>query len=284
MQKKNIIIFTDLDGCLLDHNTYSFTLARPILNHLQSSGIPIIINSSKTHLEVEKIQQKMGIETPYIIENGSAIIFNSTDQSSCFQTDNTLIQLDSTKMKSFSINRKKLLEITNEIKKNLDLNYQGFNEMSIEKISELTQLSKEQAYLASQRSFSEPILWHDSQSRLELFQQHLQKKAITIQAGGRFLHLSNGCNKGDAMQWLINKWCYKNTENKVVIALGDSMNDKSMLDNSDYAIVIKNQNTELKPQGKIKTIFSSQKGTAGWVETLTPLIHQLQSEQDQYHG
>ncbi|MCU7939711.1 MAG: HAD-IIB family hydrolase [gamma proteobacterium symbiont of Bathyaustriella thionipta] len=279
MSKNNIIIFTDLDGCLLDHNNYSFTLARPLLSRLKNHGIPLIINSSKTHIEVKKIQKKIGIQTPYIIENGAAIIFNSSEKSNFFQVDDSLTQLDSKTMKTFSINRKELLAITNEIKNNHELDYQGFSEMSIETISELTQLTNEQAYDASQRSFSEPILWNDSQARLNLFKKHLDEKGIKIQAGGRFLHLSSGCNKGVAMQWLINKWRYKDTQNNFVIALGDSLNDKSMLDNSDYAIVIKNQNTELKPQGKIKTIFSNQKGTAGWVETLTPLINQLQSEQ-----
>ena len=86
------------------------------------------------------------------------------------------------------------------------------------------------------------------------------------------------------MQWLLKHWQKNSLLNKTVIALGDSMNDVSMLNKSDYAIVIKNKAKKLRVKGQIETIYSSFPGTQGWVETLTPLLNHLIQPQGKAHG
>ncbi|MDX2507249.1 MAG: HAD hydrolase family protein, partial [Gammaproteobacteria bacterium] len=170
MTQHNIIIFTDLDGCLLDHNDYSFTSAKPLLEKLKQYDIPLIINSSKTQLELEIIQKKIGIDTPYIIENGAAVIFNFTENTGHFNIDkNSLGQFGSNRIKKFALLREELLFIANNIKEQYKFKYKGFNDMTLSQISEFTHLSREDAFAASQRTFSEPIIWQDSQSRLRKF-------------------------------------------------------------------------------------------------------------------
>jgi predicted mannosyl-3-phosphoglycerate phosphatase (HAD superfamily) len=46
------LIFTDLDGSLLDHHTYSFAPAANYLDRLETQGIPVIPITSKTRAEV----------------------------------------------------------------------------------------------------------------------------------------------------------------------------------------------------------------------------------------
>ena len=48
----NLLVFSDLDGTLLDHATYSFEPARPALDRLRNLGIPLILTTSKTAAEV----------------------------------------------------------------------------------------------------------------------------------------------------------------------------------------------------------------------------------------
>ena len=47
-----LLVFTDLDGTLLDHDSYSFEPARPALARLRSAGVPVIPTTSKTLAEV----------------------------------------------------------------------------------------------------------------------------------------------------------------------------------------------------------------------------------------
>jgi HAD superfamily hydrolase (TIGR01484 family) len=48
-----IVVFTDLDGTLLDHHTYEWTAARPALQRLTQTGTPCVFVTSKTRAEVE---------------------------------------------------------------------------------------------------------------------------------------------------------------------------------------------------------------------------------------
>jgi mannosyl-3-phosphoglycerate phosphatase len=40
------IVFSDLDGCLLDRRTYSAEAARPAVEALADAGVPLVLCSS----------------------------------------------------------------------------------------------------------------------------------------------------------------------------------------------------------------------------------------------
>lgn len=69
----SLLVFTDLDGTLLDHHTYSFEPALPALNALKEKNIPLIICTSKTRAEIEKWRLELRTDHPFISENGGAI-------------------------------------------------------------------------------------------------------------------------------------------------------------------------------------------------------------------
>lgn len=67
------LIFTDLDGILLDHDGYNFDAAKLSLAQLSEQQIPVIINSSKTASEIQSLRLVLNNQHPFIIENGSAV-------------------------------------------------------------------------------------------------------------------------------------------------------------------------------------------------------------------
>ncbi len=69
------IIFTDLDGTLLDHDTYAWKEAEPALDLCKTLKVPVILASSKTRAEMETIRREMSISDPFIAENGGGIFF-----------------------------------------------------------------------------------------------------------------------------------------------------------------------------------------------------------------
>ena len=72
--RDTLLIFSDLDGSLLDIHTYDWQPAMPWLDRLQDNQIPIILCSSKTAAEMLDIQQDLGLEgLPFIAENGAVI-------------------------------------------------------------------------------------------------------------------------------------------------------------------------------------------------------------------
>lgn len=64
MKQSDTVIFTDMDGTLLDHHTYSFAAAVPTLDKLKTQGTPVIPNTSKTFLEMVELREKNRSERP----------------------------------------------------------------------------------------------------------------------------------------------------------------------------------------------------------------------------
>jgi len=76
------IIFTDLDGTLLDSDTYSYEKAKIALQLLKKRRIPLIFCTSKTRAEIEFWRDEVGNYDPFISENGGGI-FIPKDYFSC---------------------------------------------------------------------------------------------------------------------------------------------------------------------------------------------------------
>ena len=56
LEVRQYLVFTDLDGSLLDHHNYSYSDALPQLRQLERRGIPVIPASSKTRVEIERLR------------------------------------------------------------------------------------------------------------------------------------------------------------------------------------------------------------------------------------
>jgi len=68
-----LIVFTDLDGTLLDHSTYKWEAAQPALRQLRLSGSPVVLCTSKTRAEVLPLRDQLKLTDPFVTENGGAI-------------------------------------------------------------------------------------------------------------------------------------------------------------------------------------------------------------------
>lgn len=247
----NYLIFTDLDGTLLDHESYSFNAANEMLTFIKTNNIPLIIVTSKTKEEVLEIQKKLGINYPFIIENGAGVFIPKDDS---FE----LIALGKLYEETVSFFQKYLL--CNEIK--------GFHQMDEKEVSQLTGLSLEKATLAKKRTFSEPFICNDTQ-KLQTIQEDLKKNSFDIVKGGRFYHLiSLGQDKANAMDVVKSYYEKLNDKTYQTIALGDGENDLTMLSAADQAVLIKkfdNSYVTCNINDVIKTKFI---GPKGWNESL----------------
>src|SRR5438128_1171150 len=67
---RRIVVITDIDGGLLEPGTRSLPDERAALDFLAARGIPLIINSSRTRAEIERLNQTLQLLTPFITEHG----------------------------------------------------------------------------------------------------------------------------------------------------------------------------------------------------------------------
>jgi len=268
---KKIIIFTDLDGTLLDYSTYSFEKALTALNLIKQNKIPLIICSSKTRKEVEYYRKKLNNNHPFISENGGGIFiprsyfefeFRSSEFEVTDENDYQCIRLGA----KYSDLRKTIEELRRE-----GFRVKGFGDMTIREISEETKLSIHEAEMAKERYFDEPfILDADETETMRLFAA-IKSKGFNV-TQGRFFHILGNSDKGKAVSILIE--LYKKQLGKILtVAIGDSSNDVPMLEKVGCPIIVQ------KPDGAydqrvnlLKLIKANGIGPDGWNRTVLSLI------------
>jgi mannosyl-3-phosphoglycerate phosphatase len=255
------IIFSDLDGTLLDHDTYAYTDALDALQLIKDQKIPVILCSSKTRLEIEWYRQRLSLEDPFISENGAAI-FIGTETLAVH--DVPFVEHGSYKVIELGTPYHNIKKSFAEIKTETELNLFGFSEMSVAQVAEFTGLSADMAALAQVRDYSEPFLFMEEESKMEVLDKAARKRGLQITRGGRFYHLIGDNDKGKAVR-ILKKLYDKAGISTISIGLGDSLNDLPMLENVDVPVLVKKKTGgyELCPGFK-KMVFAPGIGPKGW--------------------
>jgi mannosyl-3-phosphoglycerate phosphatase len=271
MKEKLMIIFSDLDGTLLDHYTYESTPAHETLLQLQKAQVPVVLTSSKTFAELSSIQESLDIEAPFIIENGAAVFIPKPTFS---QQPTDTIEYEGYWVKSFSEPLNHWINLLSELPTRFDGLYLGFSTLSLNQLMEITGLDETSAKDAKKRQYGEPIHWLGDEASKEEFIACLEQRGATILKGGRFIHVSGSCDKGKALNWL--KTCYsvmENVDHVSTIALGDGKNDVEMLDAADVAVQVRSPvHAFPKLTRKTDIIQTSLEGPAGWADAIQALL------------
>ena len=265
------LIFSDLDGTLLDHYTYRSSAASETLEQLHDANIPVILNTSKTFAELAIILDQLKLKTPFIIENGAAVYIPiGTFEKQPEDTD----VIGDYWVKSFCLPRDHWLDLLSEQTTQYALDYQGFSTLSDKALSQLTGLTLDDAIRAKQRQYGEPIHWFGDEEAKKVFVEHLVTLGANVVQGGRFIHVGGHCDKGQAMIWLTEQYrelCKDKTV--LTIALGDGENDISMLEASDIAVQIRSPVHEFPTlYRQYHTTQTQLYGPEGWAEAIQQLL------------
>ena len=267
------IIFTDLDGTLLDEH-YSFQPAHVALDLIQKNKIPLIIVSSKTRAEIEHYRRLFDNHDPFVSENGGGVFIpdhyfeTKLKYANYYQTSEAhynVIKLGA----RYAYLRK---TIKNMQKKGFPI--KGFGDMSAEEVAQATGLTLDQAEMAKQRDFDEPFFYTGRKTEIESLFHSIRAKGFNV-TKGRIYHLLGKSNKGKAISILIDLFNQKYGAISSV-GIGDSPNDKEMLDTVDIPVIVQ------KPDGTYddsiavpKLIKAKGIGPSGWNNAMISLISKL---------
>lgn len=255
------LIFTDLDGTFLNHHNYSFDESFEALKKIREAEIPLIFTTSKTKAEVERLQEKVGIFEPFIVENGAALFIPEGYQGFDLSS---LLNYEDKKMIVFGQSYATVLAFYDAYKETFMM--RGFSDMSDGEVSELTGLSQMDLLLAKQRNFTEPFLLHD-ESKLEELEILARGYELKITKGGRFYHLMGELqDKGIAVRETIELFQELYKEKVYSIGLGDSQNDEEMLNQVNMPILIQKYDKSYLDTDIKNIQKSSYSGSKGWNE------------------
>ena len=261
MNINNIMIFTDLDGSLLNHDNFDFKKIKSFILQCLSIGIKIIPNSSKTKKEIDFFCDQLGERLPYIVENGSAIHNIDIVSSDFKEVNNSLV---------FSRTVEEILEIIlKEVPKNLIDKCSFVKDMNRKMQKQTLGLSEEFLPFALNRDYSIPFTFNGSDQIINEFKLILEKLDLKLHEGGRVFNISDNCSKGSAMKTLVSKIKKDISLNPYIIVVGDSPNDISMLEEANQPCVVPLPNKcNLKDLKFNNILRAKQSAPEGWEEVI----------------
>lgn len=294
-------MFTDIDGTLVDINTAEYGKETDkLIRLIKERNIPLILTSAKTRLEQNKIREDLGLSDPFIVENGGAIVIPKGYFPDYALRDikYPLRETQETKNGAIDVNHEIVVELgkpadyirakLSDIRKKYSINFRGVADISVEKLSNLALISREQAKRMAQRNYGETILQIQSED-IARFIKYVQEDGMKVIHGGRFFDVTVGTDKGIAVGILKKLFKDKFHNNVTFFGIGDSTNDIPMLNLMDIPILVQRQDSSWVDDGEIKmknavdsNRISSNKlikvegiGPNGWENAIHKIILEL---------
>ncbi|HET6418601.1 MAG TPA: HAD-IIB family hydrolase [Geobacteraceae bacterium] len=270
------VVFTDLDGTLLDALSYSFEAAKPALRLIRERGIPLVVCSSKTRKEIEHYRNLLDNHHPFVVENGGGIFmpagyFSRGPEDACRPLTKEgkyeVISLGT----RYELLRKAMGELRNE-----GFNVTGFGDMAVEEVAVATGLPPEEAEMAKDRDFDEPFIFAGQETRAGELEEAIRKKGLSLTQGS-FFHILGGCDKGKAVA-ILTELYRKKFGSIVTVGLGDSPNDAPMLECVDFPVLVRRPDGSHDPRVRTANLLRADGiGPEGWnrvvLEILSDMIH-----------
>lgn len=251
------LVFTDLDGTLLDAESYAFDAAQMALKRLQAAAVPVIFCSAKTAAEQAPLRAALNVDDPYIVENGSAIIMpNGARQVLGIEAAEIHRRLDLIRQKT-------------------GLAFQSFHEVDNAQVAEVTGLAIEAARRAQSRDYSATVFTPFDPAQTKRFQDACRQHNLKAPSGGRFFTVTGyDADKGKAVRLLCEGYAQKWGSVRSV-GIGDSPNDAPLLSAVDEAFQVQRpegtwKDMEVPGMQRIPAI-----GPAGWALVIERLLAKI---------
>lgn len=262
------IIFTDLDGTLLSHEDYRYDAVAEFLPEI--SDIPIVLATSKTQSEVAVWRDRLGLKSPYMVENGSAIFYpKKMSVNELVIDDRHFIAKEHEGWLCFELGVpiEQLLDFLEPYRADII----NFVTCDLDQAIALTGLNASEVTDARNRAYSVPMVVEDELA--STIACAAEASGLKTVRGGRFMHLQGACDKGLALR-LVRALMEKQHQIKHhAIAMGDSDNDIEMLLAADTAVVVSNPHGSLRKLER-EVIRTELPAPEGWVQGIKMALEQ----------
>lgn len=275
-RERQLVIYTDLDGTLLDAETYAYEAARPALEAIRRHRALLVLCSSKTRAEMEPLVSALGLRAPFIVENGGAIYLPREEFAAWVpeaEPYGVWVRL------VLGVPRARLRVCLADLKRRLPVPIVSWSDLAPEAIAEECGLSLEAAQRAMQREFDEPFrVASDDPEVLSRMAVIVAEYGLRLTCGGRYFHLMGASDKGRAVRALADV-LRRQFGAIFTVGIGDSENDAPMLAEVDLPILVRRPSGE--PDPRVRHLvpharITSGIGPVGWNEAVLGLLAEEQ--------
>jgi mannosyl-3-phosphoglycerate phosphatase len=267
------LIFTALEGALVDPRTGSFSEAEEALSELDRRHIAVVLLTSRTRAEIEPLRRKLGHNHPFITETGGGIFFPdgyfNIRIPGVVRTGRYL---------SIALGRPyaEVCTALDDIAQECEVGVAGFHHMSLREIADNTGLRPRDAELARSREFDEPFFFTSSDDQaIARFVAAAGGRGYQARSGKTFWHLSAGCDIPRAIRTLT-KLVREATHSKLrSVGIASIAEDHTWLRAVDQAVLLPGANADMIQgnAGETKShAIGGASGPAGWNAAILNII------------
>jgi len=259
------VIFTDLDGTLLDR-AYSYAAARPALALMRELDVPLVFCSSKTRAEIEYWRSRLNNRHPFIIENGGALYvprdyFPFAIRAPVYRDGYAVFEFGDPYGELVGALRSASLESRCEVV--------GFHRLSASEISKRYGMSGQEAELAKRREYDEPfeILGSSGAALLAAIER---RKKRWLQ-GGRLYHVLGVNDKAHCVN-LLTHFYQRAVPHVATMGLGDGPNDVGFLNSVNTPVLLRTAMAGKLVKAVKGARLTDLEGPEGWNEAVLSLL------------
>jgi hydroxypyruvate reductase len=265
----DLVIYSDLDGTLLDAEDYSYAAAQPALQMVRTRGIPLVLCSSKTRAEIEVYRGRMGNEHPFIAENGGGIFIPQGYFTKPFDLPAQVEAVDGYHLVRLAAPYAEIRRRFAALRDQTGIKVRGFADMSDEEVAALTGLPVMEAALARHRDFEEPFVFEGAPA--PAFLEAIEADGLRW-TQGRLFHIMGNHDKGRAVQ-LLQSLFRREYGGAASVGLGDSLNDLPMLQAVDRPVLVRHPDGGYDERVKLPQLLRTQRpGPSGWSDAVLRLL------------
>ena len=272
------LIFSALEGALVDPLTNSFSGAEEALSELERRKIAYVLLTARTREQVDPIRRKLGHNHPFVTENGGGIFFPDGYFSLRIPgAVRTARYLSIAQGRPY----KEVCEALDEIAEECAVGVAGFHHMSLREIADNTGLRPREAELARAREFDEPFYFTSaSENAIARFVEAARTRGFDTRRGPTFWHLSAGCDAARAVRTLAQLFREATHMKLRLVGIGGGDKDLPWLRAADQAVLLPDSRKTADASGSTQATLAHSRtivagdvpGAIGWNKAVLNII------------
>jgi mannosyl-3-phosphoglycerate phosphatase family protein len=275
MLPPNLVIFTAVEGALLDPKSQSWSAASEALEEIERRRVPLVLVTSGTRAELEAFRTKIGHGHPFVTESGGGLFIPDGYFTRKLEG---AVRVGRYFCVAFGRPYAEAIATAEELAQESGAAIVGYSQLSAREIARNTGEHAHQAELAKQREFSERFFFvGDSDAAEAKFELAARERGWNAIRGEPFWELRAGNDEARALRHFMRLVRESQHARLRSIAIGGSARDLPLLAAADQAIVLPQRGQGSNPELAArlpKATPADASGPAGWNDAVLKLFEE----------